>query len=109
MNANEKQANTENVFYCEKCLFTTSKESNFSTHLMTRKHFRLTNANEKMPTGQCENYACTCGKIYKHLSSLCKHKKTCSGIIIQNPKEENKDKIINLLIKENSEFTPLKI
>ena len=104
MNANEKQANNENVFNCEKCLFTTSKESNFNTHLLTRKHFRLTNANEKMPNELCENYACNCGKIYKHLSSLCKHKKTCSGIIIQNPKEENKDKIINLLIKENSEF-----
>jgi hypothetical protein len=33
----------------KKCAFTTSRESNFYVHLLTRKHKILTNPNEKMP------------------------------------------------------------
>ena len=37
------------IFHCEKCDFTCSKESNFNTHLLTRKDKRLTLPVQKMP------------------------------------------------------------
>jgi hypothetical protein len=36
---------------------------------------------------------CQCGKIYKHKSSYCKHKRTCS-FLLQNDKEEKKEEIV---------------
>jgi hypothetical protein len=62
-----------------------------------------------------DNLECSCGKIYKHASSLCKHKKTCiNANQFNNFNQSNVDnnnlndkEIIKMLIKENSEFKNL--
>jgi hypothetical protein len=56
-----------------------------------------------------KNYICNCGKIYKHLSSLYKHKNNCNFIETENnePTDENmtpdKD-LIMMLVKQNTEL-----
>ena len=118
MNPNFPNKKKVNILKCESCNFTTSRESNFNSHLMTRKHEILTNPNRKMPSNILQNlHGCSCGKEYKHLSSLCAHKKKCSrmnilpcvGDVLYINKSftdtsENKDKYIELLIKENADF-----
>ena len=73
---NEKMPKSTNIFYCELCDFKCSKKSNYTTHLSTRKHISRKNPNKKMPKNAAA-YMCSCGKSYKHASSLSGHKKIC--------------------------------
>ena len=78
MEANKKCQKNADFFLCEYCDFKCSKISNFNKHLSTDKHKRLIKTNkkcQKMP--KMEKNTCMCGKTYKHLSSLYKHKKIC--------------------------------
>ncbi len=128
--SNEKNAT---IFSCESCDFKCSKFSNFNTHLLTSKHKRLTTSCQKMPKN-ATILECICGKNYKHLSSLCKHKKICSDVNKYNmlPKNKNNsnlesdtesdsdsdsgigkkdslenNKLVEYLINENKEFKNL--
>ena len=60
--------------YCEKCDFKCYKRSNFEIHLGTAKHKRRIIPNKKMT----DKFTCKCGKEYKHMTSLCNHKKKCT-------------------------------
>ena len=110
-NPNQEKAN---LFECKICDFMTSKESNYNTHLTTRKHKNLTNPNIFLPENLSKVHTCKCGKIYKHLSTLCAHKKKCTNINItitdtidstdESKIENNNKDIIELLIKESSEM-----
>ena len=119
MNPNNPNSKNAKMFVCEMCNFISSKESNYNTHLMTLKHERLINPNKIMPTIINNYHGCICGKTYKHTSSLCAHKKICtkslqvlsSGTNLSNTSTkppdvafENKNNVIEFLIKENSEF-----
>ena len=73
--------NAENAakFICENCDFRCSKQSNFNTHLLTRKHKKIMedNQNECHPS----SFNCSkCDKKYSHLSGLCRHRKTCVAV-----------------------------
>jgi len=100
----QKSPKSPKQFYCDKCDYLCSKSNEFNKHLSTAKHKRLINpnaANEKTPI----SLVCKCGKTYLHMSSLCKHKKTCSSITIkQNKPEEvisnNRDVVIEKLVEE---------
>jgi len=101
----KKMPKNDKKICCEKCKFICFKKSNYEKHLSTPKHSKIIledNKNEKI-------FICKCGKIYKYLSGLSKHKKTC------NLKESNTEKlltesnIIMLLIKENQEFKKIMI
>ena len=63
-------------FFCEKCDFTTSHKPNYKRHLLTTKHVSVSDAN-KMLTKKNEKepyQTCCCGRIYKHKTSLLRHK-----------------------------------
>lgn len=65
-------------FFCESCNYLTCKKSNWTKHLGTHKHKMIINDNKSSQKVantifQCEN----CGKIYKFMSGLCRHKKIC--------------------------------
>ena len=112
-------------FTCNTCDYTTSRQSQYNRHVMTAKHKILMNPNEK--GSKINTFECRCGKMYKHMSSLCSHKKTCthmhnSGEIVtcQNSEQPviSADKntennqivcIMETLIKENQEFKKLMI
>ena len=105
------------TFFCEKCNYTTSRKSQYNRHLMTAKHKILINPNEKSSASSTE-YVCECGRIYKHLSSLCAHKKLCTFAmneydIIKKETDmqinnEKSDSIMEL-IKQNQDFKSLLI
>ena len=65
-------------YFCEKCNFNTSNKKDYTRHLSTDKHLGLTNPNIK--TQKNPFFSCICGKTYRHSSSLCSHKKTCTHI-----------------------------
>ena len=72
---------TPKKFVCENCDFKCCKNSDWERHLLTAKHKKLTNPNNFTPNYAEKLYTCNCGKVYKHMSSLCAHKKKC---VIQN-------------------------
>ena len=89
-------------FICEMCNFKCSKKGDFNRHLSTNKHNILTNPNSFTSKNIDKQYKCNCGKIYKHMSSLCAHNKKCNfdeSIIINE-----KDAIITQLLQQNSEL-----
>jgi hypothetical protein len=65
-----------NNFICELCNFVCCKKYNYDMHLSTKKHQILANPTEK-PVKKCLDCS-HCGKIYKHSSTLCAHKKLCN-------------------------------
>jgi len=95
MEAN-KNAKNADYFFCENCDFKCCKYSNYQKHIKTKKHDMLTNANnaniKNAKNAENKTYACECGKLYKHLSSLCKHKKIC---VEHNVTTNNEEKFEN--------------
>jgi len=90
------------LFYCQNCDYKCSKKIDYNRHLATDKHknaiFMLQNATQK---SAISNYPCTiCNKIFKHSSSMYRHKKTCE----QKDKQEEKPELVDYLLKENSEL-----
>jgi hypothetical protein len=101
-------------FHCEICDYYTSNKKDYSKHILTLKHQNLMKTNDfinKNPqkSPKDKNYICNCGKIYKHLSSLYKHKNNCNFIETENNETtcENmtadKD-LIMMLVKQNTEL-----
>jgi hypothetical protein len=81
-------------YYCEKCDFKCSKQSNWNNHVNTRKHINRTLLNdlEQKNAKKCrDDYECECGKIYSARNSLWYHKKKCS--IIQTEETINNNTI----------------
>ena len=68
-----------NIYVCEKCAFRCSKKSNWTQHLLTRKH-----KNTEMVTKKCQKNAlpfmCSCGNTYRYKSGLCRHKQKCTHL-----------------------------
>ena len=71
----KKTPKNAKLFYCNNCSFECCKNSEYTRHLLTRKHKMLIDANEKTPKEHYHN--CECGKSYKHLPSLHRHKMKC--------------------------------
>lgn len=100
-----------NNFICKQCDYSTSRKSQYERHLTTAKHHKTTldyiNTTKKFQKSSA-SYCCNnCQKIYKHHSSLWKHKKYCNNQtdLALNSSDNFSDKeIIMKLINENQEF-----
>jgi hypothetical protein len=115
MSPTEKSPKISAKFYCEICDYKCFKQSEYNKHILTSKHQILQNPTSN-PTSKISNktYICTCGKIYKHSSTLYAHKKKCNNeqnIIIDDESDKifdfdsiDKDQLILMLIKQNSEL-----
>jgi hypothetical protein len=85
MEANFIPENPRKKFFCKTCNYNTCSNKDFTKHILTSKHIRLTERLKKNPENP-ENpevfdnncHECICGKKYRHSSSLCKHKKICN-------------------------------
>ena len=60
-------------YNCNDCHFNSSNKKDYNRHMLTAKHLRIIN-NANFTPGE---YQCVCGKKYKHMSGLCKHKHKC--------------------------------
>ena len=93
-------------FICEKCTFECSKKSNYTKHLLTRKHNLLTSDTEKMtkmPIHICSH----CDKEYRSREGLWKHKKTCSLPNLNEPSANEVKFLTNLvmeIVKNNNDL-----
>jgi hypothetical protein len=111
--ANEHPKKIPVVLECKSCDYYTSSKKDYDKHLFTSKHKRLTNTNgftneNPKKSHDDTNFLCKCGKLYKHMSSLCKHKKNCN-IQKENTEytEKNKkidDNLIVMLVNQCKEL-----
>ena len=98
--ANEDSLKIPLIFECKTCYYYTSSKKDYTKHLFTSKHKRLTNTNgytnENPKKSHYDKiFLCKCGKQYKHMSSLCKHKINCCF-----KEKENKNSISDVTDKE---------
>ena len=102
----------EKKFYCIFCDFGSNNKADYNLHILTNKHKRLkmtknTNKNSQNLANLANNmFICECGKVYKHQSSLCKHRLKCEFKKEDINCEENKDDMKGLIVKimkDNSE------
>ena len=86
----KKTPKNAKIFFCESCDYKTSKSSEYSRHILTRKHKILTNTYKKTPKNATA-FMCLCGKSYKHRQSLHNHQKKCKFENFENF-EKNSEK-----------------
>ena len=84
-------------FCCEKCDFSSNKNSNYDIHMSTDKHKILQNPTLK----NAKEYSCHCGKKYKHSSTLYAHQKRCSQ---ETPKTDSISLMVFEIVKQNKEL-----
>ena len=89
-------------YMCSDCDYICSKKSDYTKHLLTRKHKILTNT-YKTAT-KIATHVCECGKTYKHRQSLNNHKKKCNYKEITIDSEEKSEPTVEVLLKENLEI-----
>jgi hypothetical protein len=96
--SNNDSVKQKQMFHCEKCDYSCAKNSDYIKHSLTLKHINNKTLTDIVTHFECEN----CKKIYMSGSGLWKHSKKCKtpGEIINEPK----DKVIELLIKEITDF-----
>jgi hypothetical protein len=92
-------------FYCKHCDFQCGKQSNWSQHIITRKHKIKENGMTENAVHQ-STFKCECGKQYKFRQGLWKHKVLCNQPVLNDPYSEFLDlKLLVLeVVKTNSEL-----
>uniref|UniRef100_A0A6C0C3V9 C2H2-type domain-containing protein n=1 Tax=viral metagenome TaxID=1070528 RepID=A0A6C0C3V9_9ZZZZ len=73
-NPNKKTSSKRVEYFCELCHYKCNNKKDYNRHLMTLKHKNKKNPHKKVQ----KEYNCECGKHYKHMSSLCSHKRFCN-------------------------------
>ncbi len=89
------------VFSCEICNYQTSNKKDYSKHLLTAKHKKMTfDVKSHNKAFQCE-----CGKWFTYRQGLHRHKKTCP-FTEEIDNQPTTGSIVEL-IKQNTEFKQL--
>ena len=89
------------VFSCEICNYQTSNKKDYSKHLLTAKHKKMTfDVKSHNKAFQCE-----CGKWFTYRQGLHRHKKTCP-FAEEIDNQPTTGSIVEL-IKQNTEFKQL--
>ena len=99
---NQNSPKIAEFFFCKKCDYKCSKNSDYNKHLSTHKHF--VNICQHLSTKSRQNspklFDCVCGKVYKDRSGLWRHKQKCKS---RKQMVDTFD-IIDELIKQNKEL-----
>ena len=104
-------------FHCDSCDFVCSKRSDWSRHLLTRKHQNVDNVDknvDKKTRITPHVFQCECGRSYSYRQSLSHHRKKCpflgnskneeQNIIISENEELNEKEIILTLLNQNNQL-----
>jgi hypothetical protein len=100
--------NSQQIFYCEKCDYKSSRKSDYNKHLLTPKH---SNIDAELQQNLKKHY-CDCGKEYKHRQGLYLHKKKCKPemtVVIEDDQPSLDINLIMQILKQNDEFKALMI
>ena len=100
----KKSDKIRNNFYCKICDYSTSDKRDYTKHILTAKHERLTNADKKSEQKSIKKFICECGKSYMQRQSLFKHKKKCTYI-----EEEEKEEAVIEKKEEDPDYKELLI
>jgi hypothetical protein len=113
---NKKVAKVAPKFICVSCKYKCSNKFNFDKHLATIKHKKtklsiLDNElsildNESFSKVASEKFGCLCGKEYKYIQGLYKHKTTCNyqplvSVEIKKPTEATGDMLAMMMEQLN--------
>ena len=96
-------------YYCEYCDYSTCKKSSFDKHNLTDKHKKGENdskmvVNDSNLGEKVAHFICHCGKVYKYDSGYYRHKKVCQPVKQSDIDTSDKDQLILMLIKQNSDL-----
>jgi len=80
----KKVPESSNKYICLCCDYNTSRSSQYNRHLSTGKHIRIQKESQKGSESSIPIIKCNCGKIYKYVQGLYKHKKKCSQQPLEN-------------------------
>jgi hypothetical protein len=87
-------------FYCDICEYKTIRKSSMNKHLNSKKHkeeiVRLNSSQKAI-----EVFKCKCGNSYTHVSSLSRHKRTCSVFIGDENNKKMCDVVLNVVQKQS--------
>jgi hypothetical protein len=104
------------LFECKLCHYYSSRKSQYERHLLTAKHILKQTETDFEPFSTQKTYNCKCGQSFNSRTSLWRHsKKYCINKVqpcfnkddLNNENEQQK--LIDYLLKENSEFKQLMI
>jgi len=103
--ATKKTKKNEDKYCCVYCDYNTCKITDYKRHLETKKHngnTLATSGNENLEKilHTCEN----CNKTYNDRTGLWKHKKNCKIKQESDNEITDKDQLILMLIKQNSDL-----
>jgi len=115
----EKTKKNEKKYKCINCHFFTSKKTDYSIHLTTLKHINnglTTENNRKNDKNENHKLECLmCDRTFNDRAGLWRHKKKCEtnycneDFITCINDVTKQEKLIEYLLKENSEFKQLMI
>ena len=96
MSSTKSAQKAPELFECIFCDYKCCKKSDWSRHILTRKHKNKQISTENKTKGAPEEvpYECLCGKKYKERTGLWKHKKKCEQISKPLEIEESEDSLI---------------
>jgi hypothetical protein len=109
---NKIQQNSANNYYCFFCDYKTCRKYNYDTHLISTRHSKNT-AKEKFGNKIQQKFSNSafsceiCNKEFQTASGLWKHKIKCKNNMQDtqtHSENNNKDDIIQLLIKQNNDL-----
>ena len=106
----DTQEKPHKKYVCNNCHYYSSNKKDYERHILTAKHKRITDENLMV----IKNLHCICGKEYRHMSGLSRHKRICQfsteDTILENtmtstllPPHFDTALVIELL-KQNQEF-----
>lgn len=81
-------------FYCDICEYKTGRKNNMDKHLSSKKHKEEIGRMGVTGEKGVEVFKCKCGNSYTHVSSLSRHKRTCSVSI----EDENNKKMCHVVL-----------
>ena len=101
---------TAEKFKCELCNFSCSRQSNFNTHLLTKKHIKMQNNTPIIqviitpPVHDNNKIYCICGKKYANSSGLAYHLKRCDYAISETKGAKEKQEKPEKEEEQNIDF-----